>query len=310
MLDKESRLRISLENRRGCVGPAGTGLCWERLAEPSVREVFNSHLWENFSQISRDAGDIESEWTPQKGEAVLCQHCLQCGWGAVDLNWGYLPRISSIPPSTEEAEAGDSEVDSSITQAEVTDVVHKLLGGNARRGWMRSSWSTSSPLDVVGLSWLTHASAALHGGWGQYRWSGKPGWWSLFLKRGSNYWGITLLSLPEAMVLDQKRVVCHLRVGGEVLPQVEEFKYLGVLFTSEGKIDRQIDRRIGAASAVMRWVYQTIMVKKEGSRKAKLSIYQSVYAPTLTYGHELWVMTRKDKIADTSSRNEGGWALP
>ncbi|KAI3352022.1 hypothetical protein L3Q82_020252 [Scortum barcoo] len=26
------------------------------------------------------------------------------------------------------------------------------------------------------------------------------------------------------------------RVGGEVLPQVEEFKYLGVLFTSEGKM--------------------------------------------------------------------------
>ncbi|KAI3361916.1 hypothetical protein L3Q82_012186 [Scortum barcoo] len=36
--------------------------------------------------------------------------------------------------------------------------------------------------------------------------------------------------------------------GGEVLPQVEEFKYLGVLFTSEGKMEREIDRRIGAAS--------------------------------------------------------------
>ncbi|KAI3363918.1 hypothetical protein L3Q82_001515 [Scortum barcoo] len=168
-------------------------VCWERLAEPSVREVFNSHLRKSFSQIPREAGDIESEWTmfsasivetrqfevvdasvsgacrggnprtrwwtpevrdavrlkkesyrtmlacgtpdavdryrqakqataravleaktrvweefgeameedyrsaskrfwqtnrpaPQKGEAVLCQHCLQCGWGAVDLN--------------------------------------------------------------------------------------------------------------------------------------------------------------------------------------------------------------------------------
>ncbi|KAI3376887.1 hypothetical protein L3Q82_000140 [Scortum barcoo] len=32
-------------------------------------------------------------------------------------------------PSNEEAEAGDSEVDSSITQAEVTEVVRKLLSG-------------------------------------------------------------------------------------------------------------------------------------------------------------------------------------
>ncbi|KAI3370818.1 hypothetical protein L3Q82_007344 [Scortum barcoo] len=71
-------------------------------------------------------------------------------------------------------------------------------------------------------------------------------------------------SKSEAMVLDRKRVACPLQVGGEVLPQVEEFKYLsGVLFTSEGKMEREIDRRIGAASAVMRSVYRTVVVKKE-----------------------------------------------
>ncbi|KAI3364584.1 hypothetical protein L3Q82_011357 [Scortum barcoo] len=102
-------------------------------------------------------------------------------------------------------------------------------------------------------------------------------------------------SKSEAMVLDRKRVACPLRVGGEVLPQVEEFKYLGVLFTSEGKIEREIDRRIGAASAVMRSVYRTVVVKKELSRKAKLSIYRSIYVPTLTYGHELWVMTERTR---------------
>ncbi|KAI3353319.1 hypothetical protein L3Q82_019273 [Scortum barcoo] len=57
-------------------------------------------------------------------------------------------------PSSEEAEAGDSEVDSSITQAEVTEVVRKLLGGKVpgvdeiRPEYLKS-------LDVVGLSWLT-----------------------------------------------------------------------------------------------------------------------------------------------------------
>ncbi|KAK3531414.1 hypothetical protein QTP70_019258 [Hemibagrus guttatus] len=54
-------------------------------------------------------------------------------------------------------------------------------------------------------------------------------------------------SKSEAMVLDQKKVACTLQVGGEFLPQVVEFKYLGVLFTSEGRMDREIDRRIGAA---------------------------------------------------------------
>ncbi|TWW67330.1 hypothetical protein D4764_02G0003710 [Takifugu flavidus] len=75
-------------------------------------------------------------------------------------------------------------------------------------------------------------------------------------------------SKSEAMVLNQKKVECLLRVKEEILPQVEEFKYLGVLFT---------------------------MVKRELSRKAKLSIYQSIFVPTLTYGHELWVMTERTR---------------
>uniref|UniRef100_A0AAQ6IFT4 Endonuclease/exonuclease/phosphatase domain-containing protein n=1 Tax=Anabas testudineus TaxID=64144 RepID=A0AAQ6IFT4_ANATE len=38
-------------------------VCWERLVEPSVREVFNSHLRESYNQVPRESGDIESEWT-------------------------------------------------------------------------------------------------------------------------------------------------------------------------------------------------------------------------------------------------------
>ncbi|KAI3361882.1 hypothetical protein L3Q82_002204 [Scortum barcoo] len=62
---------------------------------------------------------------------------------------------------------------------------------------------------------------------------------------------------------------CPLQVGGEVLPQVEEFKYLGVLFTSEGKIEREIDRRIGAASAVMRSVYRTVCGEEGAESKGE-----------------------------------------
>ncbi|KAK3567642.1 hypothetical protein QTP86_020413, partial [Hemibagrus guttatus] len=75
-------------------------------------------------------------------------------------------------------------------------------------------------------------------------------------------------SKSEAMVLNWKKVACTLQVGGELLPQVEEFKYLGVLFTSEGRMDREIDRRIGAAAAVMRSMYRSVVVKKELSLKA------------------------------------------
>ncbi len=59
-------------------------------------------------------------------------------------------------------------------------------------------------------------------------------------------------SKSETMLLSWKRVDCPLRVGEELLPQVEEFKDLKVLFTSEGKMEQEIDRRIEeGVSAVM-----------------------------------------------------------
>ncbi|TWW78062.1 R2DM Retrovirus-related Pol polyprotein from type II retrotransposable element [Takifugu flavidus] len=102
-------------------------------------------------------------------------------------------------------------------------------------------------------------------------------------------------SKSESMVLARKKVECLLRVGEEVLPQVEEFKYLGILFTSEGRMERESNRRIGVASAVMRALNRSVVVKKELSRKAKLSIYRSIYVPVLTYGHQRWVMTERTR---------------
>ncbi|KAK3508160.1 hypothetical protein QTP70_015359, partial [Hemibagrus guttatus] len=430
-------------------------VCWERLADPSVREVLNSHLRESFNQIPREVGDIESEWT-MFSTSIVDAAIWSCGrklkkesyraWlarGTPEAAEAYQQAKRTTAVVVSEAKTRvweefgeaqryserDSEVDSFITQAEVTEVVQQLLGGKApgvdeiRPEYLKS-------LNVVGLTRLCNIV---------WRSGAVPLDWATgvvvpLFKKGdrrvcSNYRGITLLSLPgkvysrvlerrvrplvepriqeeqcsfrpnrgtldqlytlhrvlegswefaqpvhmcfvdlekafdhvprgilwevlweyrvrgpllravrslynrsrslvriascksdlfpvhvglrqgcldlqhalgrfaaeceaagmrvrgsksEAMVLDRKKVACTLQVGGEVLSQVEEFKYLGVLFTSEGRMDREIDRRIDAAAAVMRSMYWSVVVKKELSRKAKLSIYQSIYAPTLT----------------------------
>ena len=76
---------------------------------------------------------------------------------------------------------------------------------------------------------------------------------------------------------------------------MKEFKYLGILFSSEGTREREMGRRIGAAGAVLRSLCRTIVMKRELSQKAKLSIYRSIFIPTLTYGHEGWVMTERTR---------------
>ena len=52
------------------------------------------------------------------------------------------------------------------------------------------------------------------------------------------------ISKSEAMVLNWKKVECSLQVRDESLPQAEEFNYLGVLFTSDGRFEWEMDRWI------------------------------------------------------------------
>ena len=87
---------------------------------------------------------------------------------------------------------------------------------------------------------------------------------------------------------------CVLRVNGAALKQVENFKYLGVAFTSDGRQDEKLDTRIGKASTVVQVLHYSVVMKRELSKKAiKLSIFKAVFVPILTYVLESWVMTEK-----------------
>jgi exonuclease III len=97
----------------------------------------------------------------------------------------------------------------------------------------------------------------------------------------------------EALVLSRTPTQCTLHVSGVPLRQVEKFKYLGVFFSSDGKGDVELNTRIGQAGAVMRELGRSVVRKAELSQKAKISVFNSIYIPTLTYGHETWVMTER-----------------
>ena len=72
-----------------------------------------------------------------------------------------------------------------------------------------------------------------------------------------------------------------------------KFIYLRVAFTSEDREDMELECRIAGASAVMRALYRSVVMKKELGRNAKLSIFNSISVPILTFGHESWVVTER-----------------
>ena len=67
----------------------------------------------------------------------------------------------------------------------------------------------------------------------------------------------------EVLHLSRNTDQCLLQVNGATLKQVAKFRYLGVAFTSDGRQDEELDPRIGKASAVMRALHYSVVMKRE-----------------------------------------------
>jgi len=68
---------------------------------------------------------------------------------------------------------------------------------------------------------------------------------------------------------------CMLQVSSITLQQVEKFKYLGMLFTSDERRNK-IDTRIGKANAVLRKLHRSVVIKRDVSKAAKLSVFETI----------------------------------
>ncbi|KAI5643560.1 hypothetical protein NE865_04362 [Phthorimaea operculella] len=76
------------------------------------------------------------------------------------------------------------------------------------------------------------------------------------------------------------------------LEQVKEFVYLGSKFTSDGKCESDIERRVNAGNMV-NGALHAFMNSQKVSNKARLAVHRGVLVPTLMYGSESWVWQKK-----------------
>ena len=61
------------------------------------------------------------------------------------------------------------------------------------------------------------------------------------------------------------------------LQHVETFKYLGVVFMSDGSRNKGIDTWIGKANAVLRVLYCSAVTKRALSKNARLSVFKCFF---------------------------------
>ncbi|KAI5642326.1 reverse transcriptase (RNA-dependent DNA polymerase) domain-containing protein [Phthorimaea operculella] len=102
------------------------------------------------------------------------------------------------------------------------------------------------------------------------------------------------VSKTKAMVLEKEDSMteCTIMIEEERVEQVKEFVYLGSKFTSDGKCESDIERRVNAGN-MGNGALHAFMNSQKVSNKARLAVHRGVLVPTLMYGSESWVWQKK-----------------
>jgi len=83
---------------------------------------------------------------------------------------------------------------------------------------------------------------------------------------------------------------------------LRKFDYLGVIFTSNRRRNKEIDIRIGKVNTVLHKLYRSVVTKGQLSNKAKPSVFNLSFVLIVADGHEPWAMNKKYNPKCKSSR--------
>ena len=103
-------------------------------------------------------------------------------------------------------------------------------------------------------------------------------------------WGKT-----NTMVISRKSTESNIEVEQHSVKNVNETVHLGVKISADGRMEGELDRRIGSAMSTFGSVKKNVFGSRELSWKAKVEVYNAVVVPLMTYGCEPWVLREKEK---------------
>ena len=79
------------------------------------------------------------------------------------------------------------------------------------------------------------------------------------------------------------------------LEQARDTVYLRLRLSENGRMESELERRIGRAATAVGSLRKMVFGNKELSSEAKMTVYNAVVVPTLVYGCETWVLKDRDK---------------
>lgn len=97
----------------------------------------------------------------------------------------------------------------------------------------------------------------------------------------------------EVMSVDAHgREALTVKLGEDVLKQVDKFRYLGSTITSKCDLDAEVSTRIGAAAAAFGKLNSKVFCSHDLKLATKVSVYMAVVLPNLLYSSETWCVYR------------------
>ena len=97
----------------------------------------------------------------------------------------------------------------------------------------------------------------------------------------------------RVMRIGRKKDVCKVEDNGQEVEKVEVMKYLGVMISSDGSMDSEVEQRIGMASKIIGAIGRTVLGRKELTKGTKVRVVNVI--PTLTYGCEARTLQARHK---------------
>ena len=72
-------------------------------------------------------------------------------------------------------------------------------------------------------------------------------------------------------------------------------KYLGVMLSSDGRMQKEMEARIGSATRMIGGMSEAVLRRRELSKGTKLKVVNATMMPSLLYGCEAWSLTKQQQ---------------